>query len=345
MSQRFAIVTSDTTDPLKLFDGATGDLINEYSPPSQLVSNSGFSCRVTMSYDGNIIALHSTFNYTKVWFLNLVTNAETTVELDDITTTVGFDADGSFYVGLTRKYLKIDPPYTQATTFFFADDIGIIPCQDSTKALAFVSDPNTGDGGLYQFNLKTGTLGADVAIPTAYQVDTQSQHVFGSLTSIGYGVRQWNYATGANEAQVGPMRGAGEGASMVIGFTSDGLRYVMKTGPNTMGRGMLGAGPTIVPMDAVLPLSGDNSTMIFEGMLDDTTALLSQAAFPRTLLVGFDVVTGQVKWSNNDGNNQGDALSGVEAARAGVQPILGPRDTPPENPLFWKENILSYEAV
>jgi outer membrane protein assembly factor BamB len=298
-----------------------------------------------MSYDGNVIAVHSTFNYTKVWFLNLVTNQATTVELNDISNTVGFDGDGSFYVGLAQKYLKIDPPYTSATTFFLDKTITIIPCQDGTNSVAELTDPNTGEGGLFQFNLKTAQVGADVGITTAYQIDTQSKHVFGALPSAGYGARQWNYATGGAETQIGPVRGAGEGSSKLVGFTSDGNLYAMKIGPNNMGRGQLGGGPATIPMDAILPLSGDNSTMIFEGLLDDTTALLSHAASPRSLLVAFDLTNGQVKWSNNNGNNQADPTFAQESARAGVQPILGPSGPPPQPVGFWKENVLAYETV
>lgn len=345
MSQRFAIVTDDQTAPLKVFDGATGDLVEEYSPPAQLVANSGFNCRVKMSYDGNVVAIYSTFNYTKVWFLNLVTNQQTTVELNDITTVAGFDGEGSFYVGLNQKYLKIDPPYSQAQTFFLDKAITIIPCQDATRSMAGLSDPNTGEGSVFQFDLTTAAVGADVGIPVAYQIDTQSRYVFGSLPSAGYGARQWDYSTGQAKTQIGPSRGPGEGSSRVVGFTSNGNLYAMKIGPNAMGRGQLGSGPAIIPMDAVLPLSGDNSAMIFEGLLDDTTALLSHAASPRSLLVAFDLVSGQVKWSNNNGNNQADPTFGQESARAGVQPILGPSGPPPQPAGFWKENVLSYETV
>ena len=344
MSNRFAIVTADTVAPLKIFDGATGEVIDEYSPPAQLVSNSGYNCRVKMSYDGNIVAIHSTLNYLKVWIVNLATGHESTVDLDSISLNIGFDGQGVLYVGLYDKYLKIAPPYASAETIFPGKAIEIVTCQKSQSSIASLRNTETGEGGYYQYDLTTGEAGSETGIPNAYEIDTQSSVVFGLLDGAGYGARQWDYSTGAALAQIGPTRGDGEGRSRVVGFTSDGLSYVMKTGPNTMGKGRVGQGTTIVPMDSVLPLSGDNSAMIFEGLLDDSTALLSQAAFPRTLLVAFNVVTGQVVWSNNNGNNQGDSFSS-ECARAGVQLTLGPGGNPPEPVGFWKDLLLAYQTA
>ena len=344
MSQKFAIVT-DGASPLKIFDGSTGAVIRSYTPPSQFTSGGGYSTRINISYDGNIVALQ-TFSGTKIWFLNIATGAQSQLEIGETPTTCGFDGNGRFYVELYKKYLRIDPPYSSFQSFSFAQPINIVPCQTAEKSVAIFFNAQ-GVRTVYRFDLSTGIIGSVFGSPSAYQVDNKGTHVFGlhSISNPPYGAKQWNYETGAAEGSAGPSSGNNQGRSRVIGFTGDGLKWAMKTGESSMGFGRLGDSLATIPMTSVLPLSGDNSSMIFEGLLDDTVALFSQADFSRNLLVAFDLVTGQIKWSNNNGDNHGDVSQPFDCATAGVQPIYVQGGViPPDPPGFWKELILAYET-
>ena len=328
---------------INIFDGATGDLVSSKTLPNNVAGSS----YVDMSFDGHIVAVTANAQG-YVWFWNQATGQTSQVSFSGSTGAGhGFDGNGVFYLGSYQQYFVFAPPYTSVVAVGTGSvSLTLYPGQIPEKSIALRRVSATGATSYVRMDLSSGLIGTQIGNVSEQGpalADTQGAFALTWMDS-NYGVRFWDYETGVPSGQIGPVSGAQASSFRSgIGFTSDGVGFVIKTSDNTVGVGVIGTGLSRqVSLDPVLPYSADNAYAFVEGLLDDDVVLLSSAAANRMLLA-LNLTTGQVVWQNTKGYGQWQGFG--DARSCGVQPTLGPGGNPPAPTGFWKELLLAYETA
>lgn len=340
MARIFACVSQNGLR-LNIFDGATGEVISDHALPDNLLGQA----QVDVSFDGRYIAVLAG-NKDYVWFHDRQAGTSGTVTLSGtIGGGRGFDGENNYYVGGYQQYRKISPPFT-ASTLINTPGVAytLYPAPVAEKAIVLERNPNTGETRFIRFDLSTGNPGEQIGNPGEQGPAATDADAANAFTGVStYGVTQWDYDSGSYVQTIGPASGAvATSFRFGLGFTDDGSKFVLKANDNALGVGSIGGGGiTQVSLDPVLQYSADNAYTVMEGMVSNEIAVLSSAS-QRQMLVGFNVVTGQVVWHNTLGSNTwntaGDPRSlGVQGVAAGY--------VPPEPAGFWKDLLLAYETT
>lgn len=344
MADRFvAIDRSD--DAFNIFNCLTGELEDTMSLPAR----TGYSI-LDMSYDGQWVAVLA-LSLGKLWFVNIAGAGGThTFDIEDtVPNGHGFDALGNYYLGRPASggsYFKFPAPYVSAELVTASEPISFVPSPTPERAMALHAT-SSGVASYARFNLTSGALGGDFGpVPVDYAIGKAiispgSDRAF-VIYPDQYGVRAYNYDTGAPTGGTTPISGEGgsQGWNNGFGFSPDGAYFVVKLTDNSLGYGAVSGGvPTSISLDPVFQYTGNNAFIYVEGMLTSELALLTYGIF----MIAFNVLDGSVAWVTPYG---ADRRNPENKSSACLQPV-GSGDTPePPDPTgFWKDIVLAYESA